>query len=314
MKILIFIIFFLNIFQESNAQNDSYREEPAVLNTEKGQLKGTLLVPENLKNIPVVLIISGSGPTDRDGNNVMMKNNSLKYLAEDLAGNGIASLRYDKRGVGESKPASIPEVDLKFGNFVDDAVGWVKQLKNDGRFNRVYILGHSEGSLIGILAAQQVDVQGFISVAGAGESADKLISEQLKSQPDTITKMADPILHDLIEGKTVNDIPPILFSLFRPSIQPYLISWFQYNPAEEISELSVPSLIIQGNRDIQVSVEDARKLAAEAKHPELVIVDGMNHVLKESGTERLKNLATYNNPDLPVAGELISSIVKFIKH
>src|SRR5579859_7330981 len=102
-------------------------EELVQLKTPSGTIYGTLLVPSAPKRMPVVLLIAGSGPTDRNGNSAMLPapNNSLKMLAEALAARNIASLRYDKRGIGESKAAMTAEKDLRFDTYVDDAVAWV---------------------------------------------------------------------------------------------------------------------------------------------------------------------------------------------
>src|ERR1035437_1292123 len=135
----------------------------------------------------VALLIAGSGPTDRDGNNLAMKNNSLKMLANELAKNGIASLRYDKRGIGNSKTTGFNEADIRFDNYVNDAKEWVIYLKKVLKFNNIVVIGHSEGSLIGMIVAQDKAVSKYVSVAGAGQPADKIIREQLKNQPPSVT-------------------------------------------------------------------------------------------------------------------------------
>ena len=144
------------------------------LKTPTGTLHGTLLAPESKKPVPVVLIISGSGPTDRDGNSAILpgKNDSLKMLAEGLAAKGIASLRYDKRGIGESAGAMTAEKDLRFETYIDDAAAWAAKLKKDPRFSRVVIAGHSEGSLIGMVAAQKGAAAAYVSIAGLARPAD----------------------------------------------------------------------------------------------------------------------------------------------
>ena len=231
-------------------------------------LHSTLLLPkETEKQMPVVLFISGSGPTDRDGNSPMLpgKNNSLLMLAEGLAMNGIASLRYDKRGVGESAKAMVAEADLRFETYIDDAVAFCEQLRADKRFSAVVIAGHSEGSLIGMVAAKRCNASGFISIAGAGRPAADILRTQLAGKlPPELATQSDAILKDLEAGSTTDKPPVELSALYRPSVQPYLISWFRYDPAKSIAALSVPVLIVQGTTDIQVSVDDAKRLAAAA--------------------------------------------------
>ena len=288
-------------------------EKIVTLTTESGTLEGTLLIPETKAMIPAALIIAGSGPTDRDGNNPMMKNNSLKMLSTELLKNGISTLRYDKRGIGKSKNAGLKESDLRFENYIEDAKGWIKFLKHNKGFDQIIVIGHSEGSLIGMIASQEKDVDKFISIAGVGQSADKTIREQLKAQPAIVLEQSTPILNKLIQGKMVKNVPPMLTSLFRPSVQPYLISWFKYDPQKEIAKLKKPVLIVQGSTDIQVSVKDADKLAKANQKAKKQIIKGMNHFLKEAELDRQKNIQTYNQPELPLKTELIKVLIDFIK-
>ena len=315
-KNLILIILLLaafNLFaQQKNEINNT--EKSVTLKTESGNIEGTLLIPDNLSDIPVALIIAGSGPTDRDGNNPMMKNNSLKMLAEKLCENGIASLRYDKRGIAASRESGLDENKLRFENYIDDAVAWIELLKQKKQFSKIVVIGHSEGSLIGMIASQKADVDIFISIAGVGQSADKTLKEQLKSQPQVVIDAAYPIIDSLVQGKIVENFDPMLNSLFRLSVQPYIISWFKYDPQTEIKKLNMPILITQGTTDIQVSVDDANNLLNANKNAKLEIIEGMNHIFKEAVADRQQNISTYSQPDLPVKEELIEVIVDFIKN
>ena len=287
-------------------------DEAITLETQTGKIEGTLLRPPGAEKIPVVLMVAGSGPTDRNGNNGMMINNSLKMLAEGLFKKGIASVRYDKRGIGESINAGIRESDLRFENYIEDVISWVDVLKRDSKFSKVIILGHSEGSLIGMIASQKEEVEKFISVAGLGVAAGEIIREQLKAQPTEILNQSLPIIEKLENGETEDNVPQMLYSLFRPSIQPYVISWFKYDPQKEIAKLNKPILIIQGTTDIQVSVSNAEKLVESNKNTEKHIIKGMNHILKEADIDRQKNIQTYSNPDLPLKEGLIEIILEFI--
>ena len=304
-----FIIFLAFSIQNLFAQ----QEDTILLATGNGIISGSLLVPQSHKNMPVALIISGSGPTDRNGNNMMMTNNALLLLAHGLAENGIASLRYDKRGVGESKEAIVQESNLRFNTYVEDALAWVKLLSTDKRFGNIVIIGHSEGSLIGMIVAREKAVSKFISLAGAGRPAIEILREQLGNQPPIVMEKAEPILQKLEQGETVNDVPVGLYALFRPSVQPYLISWFKLDPRIEIAKLNKPVLIVQGTTDIQVSLIDADNLAKANPKAQKVVIDGMNHILKPAENDRQNNIATYNQPDLPLAAGLINKMVSFIK-
>lgn len=289
----------------------SFTETTIILHTAKGDISGTLTVPDSIKGkIPVALIIAGSGPTDRNGNNPMMKNESLKLLAHGLASHKIASLRFDKRGIGESRAAGRTEADLRFEDYINDAGSWIDTLKKDHRFTKVIVAGHSEGSLIGMIAAHK-KADGFVSIAGAGRSADKILKEQLAAQPAIVKDSSYPIIDSLVMGKTVQNVPKMLFALFRPSVQPYMISWFHYDPQTEIKKLTVPVLLIQGTNDLQVTVDDANLLSKSHPKAQLVLIKNMNHVLRIVEGDRKANLATYITAD-PISTELITTIATFV--
>lgn len=307
MKTYLFIILTLiitNIYGQA--------EKIVLLKTATGDIEGTLMTPESKAAKTVALIIAGSGPTDRDGNNPAMKNNSLKMLAAELNKNGIASLRYDKRAIGKSQKAGPREADLRFEHYVNDAKAWIIYLNKELKFGSVIVIGHSEGSLIGMIASQDKNVSKFVSIAGAGQSADRIIREQLKSQPMSVTIPANAILDKLAKGETAENVPPMLNSLFRPSVQPYMISWIKYDPLKEIAKLKIPVLIVQGTTDIQVGLEDANRLAKALPGAKLIVIEGMNHIMKQAPADRQMNILTYTQPDLPLKKELVSCLIPFI--
>lgn len=294
----------------SNLKSNELNENQVVLQTEKGDIFGTLTIPKNFETGPIALIIAGSGPTNRNGNNKIMKNNSLKYLAEELSKKGISSIRYDKRGVEESRSAGSSEKDLRFEDYINDAKDWIKFIRKDARFKSITIIGHSEGSLIGMIAALEADK--FVSIAGIGKSSDKILKEQLNSQSKEIVENSNIIIDSLKNGDLVSSINPLLFSLFRPSVQPYLISWFKYDPLVEIKKLKIPILITQGTNDIQVKEEEATLLLNANPSAKMILIKDMNHVLKIIKGDKEENLASYNNTELKIAKELISTISDFI--
>ena len=307
MKFILFILSFgsaLAVFSQTS--------EEVIIVSDSIEIHGTLLIPDKAKNIPVAIIIAGSGPTDRNGNNTQMANNSLKLLAEALVDSGIASLRYDKRGIAGSAGSEIREIDMRFDDYVRDAGAWVGLLSKDKRFNEVVIIGHSEGSLIGMIISQRGKVDKYISIAGAGRSADVILLEQIRTGSPFFTIPATNILDSLSNGHTVTILPPALEGLFRPSVQPYLISWFKYDPAKEIAKVDIPVLIIQGTTDIQIPISDAETLAEANPKAELVLIENMNHIFKEAPAERNENIKTYSDPDLPLIEGFATDIISFI--
>jgi pimeloyl-ACP methyl ester carboxylesterase len=297
--------------RDAMAQSDTVS-----LQTAHGILFGTLLQPETPGMHPLAVIIAGSGPTDRDGNSGALpgKNNSLKMLAEALAERGIASLRYDKRGIAESRAAMGLERDLRFDQYADDAAGWVTQYRGDPRFSTITIVGHSEGSLLGMLAARAAHADGYVSIAGAGRSAPQVLREQLAHnlQPDLLAQ-AEAIMQSLEAGTLVDTVPKPLWALFRPSVQPYLASWFRHDPAREIAELTMPVLVVQGTTDLQVTVADATRLAKAQPRAKLVVLEGMNHVLKPVGGSGAAQLPSYSDPTLRIVSDVPDAIARMVK-
>ena len=300
---------------------DSVASQPITLRTATGDIAGSVVVPSGAGRHPVVLIIPGSGPTDRDGNSPValgpgrtLHTDAYKLLAEALAMQGIASVRYDKRGIAASAPAmaGMKENDYRFDMGVDDAAAWMRMLRADPRFSRIVLVGHSEGSLIGMVAAQRAPADGFVSLEGAGRPAADVIRAQLIAG-GAPPEMFEAALDSLIAGRTVENTSPALASLFRPSVQPYMISWFRYDPAAELKKLPYPTLIIQGTHDVQVSAVDASKLAA-APGARLLTIDGMTHVLKIGPADAAAQVAgVYSDPTVPIAPEVVAAIVAYVR-
>jgi pimeloyl-ACP methyl ester carboxylesterase len=295
--------------------NPAYAGQDMKIHVNGGTLHGTLEVPSGEAPCSAAVIISGSGPTDRNGNNPLAggKNNSLKLLAESLASKGIASVRYDKRGIGESASAMTKEEDLRFETYVDDAVMWGKELQRNKRFTHVTIIGHSEGSLIGLAACQKMDASALVSIAGAGIPASELLLSQLKPKlPKDLFDHAEAIIGQLNQGRMVDPVPPALNTLFRRSVQPYLISWFRYDPAKEAAKLKIPILIVHGSTDIQMDVDNAKVLAKSNKLAKQITIKGMNHVLKKISGNLQEQISSYGDPRLPIAEELVDDITAFM--
>ena len=279
-----------------------------------GVLHGTLTLPGGDARVPGVMIVAGSGPVDRDGNLPGLLNDSLKLLAHGLAEHGIASLRADKRAVGASIWPGLHEADLRFGDYVRDAAVWAGVLRSEPRVSRVALLGHSEGALVVTLAAGRAEADRLVLLAGAGTPAGPIMERQFSQGglPEPLRAQLHRILSSLAAGHAVEDVPPPLASVFRPSVQPYLMSWLPLDPAVALSRVTVPVLVVQGTTDIQVGVADARILAAARPGTELAVVEGMNHVLRHVAADRAANVATYKDPALPLDPGLLPALVGFL--
>lgn len=297
------------------------KEQAITLNTATGGVHGTLRTPPSAKKVPIAILIAGSGPTDRNGNQPTMKNNSLKMLAESLYDNNIATLCFDKRGIGQSASAGLKESDLRFEDYIKDVQEWIALLSQDDRFSSVSVIGHSEGALIGLVASKKNDkVTKYISIAGVGEPAGKILriqlEKQLMGQPQELRDQIMSYISQLEQGKLIENVPASLNALFRPSVQPYMISWFKYDPQKEIAQLSIPVLIVQGTMDLQVAVDQVELLVTANKKAKKVIIEGVDHVMKNSQSKDMQSqfVNSYNNPTSSLNESLVKNIVDFLKN
>jgi hypothetical protein len=275
-------------------------------------IDGTLLTPIDVDKPSLAIIIAGSGPTDRNGNQNFLKNNSLKKLAESISNKGIASFRYDKRIVKQIRKGNVDR-DLMFDDFVSDAEDVINYFKEKEAYSKIYIIGHSQGSLVGMLAAKD-NADGFISLAGAGQNIGDVIVDQVTNMAPKLGEEAQKVVDKLKKGETTTEYPQALASVFSIDIQPFMINWMQYNPTEIISELKIPILIVNGTKDLQVSEEEAQLLKDASEAAELKIIENMNHVFFEIKGDDLENSKSYNEAFRLISPELIDSIVEFIKN
>ena len=299
------LLFFISL--EAFSQEKNYDSLQVSIDPE---VQGTLLSPKGENQPPLAILIAGSGPTDRDGNQAQFKNNSLKYLAEGLAQKGIATFRYDKRVIAQINKATVQEEKMTFEDEVNDALLVVNHFKD--KYKKIILIGHYEGALIGLLVAQKVVVSKFVSISGAGNSSATLIEEQIGKNAPQLKEESQKIISQLRKGELVENISPYRAPVFRKSVQPYLISWFKYEPAKEIAKLQIPILIVQGTNDLQVEDKEAQLLKEAQPKAQLLLIEGMNHVLKKVKTLE-ENQLSYLNPDLPISGELVEGIASFIK-
>ena len=268
-----------------------------------------LTIPEGVEQPPVALLIAGSGSTDHDGNGPKLKPATLKKLSEQLVARGIATLRYDKRGAGGWKPEFGRPEDFRFKDYVDDAVALVNRLRGTKKFSKIILVGHSEGGLVAILAAQSVSVDRLVLLAVAARRQGDLLKAQMEKQvpPDKFAPFAKAI--DAIMAGEIVDPPPGL--AIPPAMQPSIASAFTEDPIDPLKKLVMPMLIVAGGRDRQLARLDFLALTTAAPAAKSLWLPDMNHVLVEV-TDEADDLAAYNQPDRPLDTELIDALAAFI--
>lgn len=303
-------LFSILCYSQTETVIKSFIKEEIAINS---LLNGALYSPlKQNKKTNLVILIAGSGPTDRDGNQKGVANNSLKYVSEELAKNDIAVFSYDKRIIAQMKTGTVNEATLTFDDFITDATSVLLFFKNQKKYNKIIIAGHSEGSLIGMIAANG-KADAFISLAGAGRTIDAILVEQITKQAPFLKEETQKNLDILKSGQTFELKNPMLASIFRESVQPYMISWIKYNPQIEIAKLQTPVLIVNGTKDLQVTIQEAELLKKAKPEAELVLIENMNHIFKEINGDDSENMKSYSNPDVPIVTKLTSTITTFVK-
>jgi hypothetical protein len=283
-------------------------------------LPGTLTLPANYSGrIPVALIVAGSGPTDRNGNSAGLlraQNNSNLYaiLAWQLATAGIASVRYDKRVIGDN----IHKIDLpsiSIDDFIGDVAAGAQALAADKRFSKVVLIGHSEGAELVLQAVNRgATAAGIVMMSGAGRPIMTVLHEQIAKQlpPEEMVKW-DSAAARYLRGEDPGDVNPGLRPLLLPTNRRFMQTWAKYDPAVEIASAKVPVLIVQGGHDIQVSEADARALKAAQPNAKLVVIPAANHVYRAATTDdRFTQLKLYTDPTIPIVPDLAPTIVDWI--
>lgn len=291
-------------------------ETPYTIHSGGFELGATLAMPKNTSGrTPIALIIAGSGPTDRNGNSLMgIRPNSYAQLAWRLAERGIATLRYDKRVLPGTK-GTLDIATLTLGDFAADARTAAESLAGDKRFSKVFLLGHSEGASLALVAARDNPaVAGVISVSGLGRPLSVVMHEQVGRQVDSATLVRyDTAMAQYLRGETPKDVPQALAILFVPINQHFMQAWATFDPAAAIRAVRQPVLIVQGDHDVQVTVADAEQLHGARPDAQLVVVPLANHVLKRTTETTLAGQMTlYQTPTIPIMAEVPTAIADWI--
>ena len=258
------------------------------------------------------VIVAGSGPTDANGNNPFApRTDNLRRLAIALATAGIASVRFDKRGVARSAAGAPPEEQMTIDAAAADVAAWANWL--GGRAGRnLFLSGHSEGALLCLLAAARLKIGGVVSLCGAGRRLDAVLVAQLgaAAMPDALRANAMEVMAELVAGRRVANVDPALAALFRPSVQPYLMSIFARDPAAELAACQSPVLVVGGGRDVQVLRADFDALVAARPEAEQLWLPSMTHALQDDEDDAAAPSTA--SVARPLARGLVEKIIDFV--
>ncbi|OZV67499.1 alpha/beta fold hydrolase [Winogradskyella aurantia] len=311
MRISYLLLFLLStpfsVFSQS-----SVLSEDILLMNDSIQLPGTLTYKADKKEQPLAIFIQGSGNPDRNGNQLALgiKANYIKSLRDSLNQNGIAFYSFDKRNVTPSNIKFLTQHFI-FEDLVDDVETIINHFGNDKRFNSITLIGHSQGSLVGMLAISE-HIDGFVSVSGLGESADKTIVKQVTAQSEVLGNTTREHFSELKATGSIKEVNPMLISLFAKQNHEFLISYINYIPSEEIKKIKIPILILNGTKDLQVKTSEAELLHKANPESKLVLIENMNHVLKTIDNDE-DNLKSYSSSEFPLSKHLVAEITEFIK-
>jgi pimeloyl-ACP methyl ester carboxylesterase len=276
-----------------------------------GAVDAVLTVPPGVERPPVALLIAGSGSTDRDGNGPQIRPATLRKLSDQLVARNIATLRYDKRGAGGWKPEFGRPEDFRFKDYADDAVALTNYLREGGKFSRVALVGHSEGGLVAILAAQRVGIDRLVLLVTSARRQGDLLKAQLEKKlaPDVFAPIAKAV--DAIMAGQIVDPPPPGLSI-PPAMQPGIASAFVEDPIDPLKKIVTPTLIVGGGRDRQVARLDFMALSTASPAAKTLWLPDMNHVLNDV-TNDADDLAAYTQSDRPLDADLIEAVAAFVQ-
>lgn len=299
------------------------------------KLSGTLLTPklDGGKRAPGVLIVPDSGVTSRDGIRIGEAVHTVyRDLAEHLSGKGLAVLRYDKRCAGDSecKPAAT------FDDYVDDARKAVEFLKAQSGVDpaKVFLFGHGEGGFISssLAAAEDVKFAGVILAASPGRHLHKIIRKMVErrlteeakkpEEKDATLAKLDRVIRMIQSGQhdfssiSLNDkdyYDSLLADLIKQ--RNVIVSLFIDDPLQIVNNIAAPTLIVQGKKDLQVTVQDAEFLEEamkRASHPDstLLLLDDADHLLKTN--KGAASTASLSDASRPLDAALLTAVTDWI--
>ena len=303
-----------------------YKEENVSFTNAQYTFNGTLTLPENYsKNTPVVLMVTGSGQQNRDEE--LFSHKPFAVIADALARQGIASLRYDDRGWGDK---SVNFADFTTDDFRQDAAAAIPLLRK--RFNKVGILGHSEGGTIAMMLAAEGKADFIVSLAGMAISGKETLIMQNrqamsaiglpKETVDSYCNSISKALDEIASGKkaseiNIDDVPqalkPITIKALQQADTPYIRHFLTVDAGKLLPEIKCPVLALNGTKDTQVDCDAnttrIEKGLANCKHS-IKKIDGVNHLFQHCNTGIVTE---YQQIEETISPEVLQEVAKWIK-
>lgn len=303
-----------------------YKEEAVSFTNAQYTFNGTLTLPENYsKNTPVVLMVTGSGQQNRDEE--LFSHKPFAVIADALARQGIASLRYDDRGWGDK---SVNFADFTTDDFRQDAAAALPLLRK--RFNKVGILGHSEGGTIAMMLAAEGKADFIVSLAGMAISGKETLIMQNhqamsaiglpKETVDSYCNSISKALDEIASGKkaseiNIDDVPqalkPITIKALQQADTPYIRHFLTVDVGKLLPKIKCPVLALNGTKDTQVDCDAnttrIEKGLANCKHS-IKKIDGVNHMFQHCNTGIVTE---YQQIEETIAPEVLQVVAKWIK-
>ncbi len=318
---LLFTLFSTFIFAQQSGNPfpkvSNPNEQTYKIKTASSTIEGVLRVPKTsisagtAQNTLVFIVPDASG-TDRDGNmGDGIKAAPYRHLSENLAANGIATFRYDKRGVGnstfegENKP-------IVFEDFIGDAQKCLDSLRASGKFSKIIVAGHGEGALVGMILAQRTPFDGFVSLAASAKRIDSFMVDQVRRGSPELAYALRVVYDKWEKNEPVDSFPKAIKDYIHPALKPFVIDMMRFMPTVEIAKVRVPTLIIHGKTDVSVPFASGVRLSKAKPDAQFYLHESMNHVLKDGDLNLLDTKKVNENPNLPLSTGLVSTIVNFI--
>lgn len=285
-------------------------EEPFTINLGNAQVNGFLNIPEKVNKAPLIILVSGTHFFEKDLEGLGFEDNSFRQISEYLYKNGIACYRIE--------PSSLnigSDIDIKFENYATTLKTCVDTFYLSKRFSKIIVAGTNDGALMGILTAiKNPKVNGFVSLAGYGRVGDEVLKEKLSGPNELNNKVIYDFIDLLKKGDTLPDLPRSYLSVFKPSIQPFLISWFKINPANELKKTTCPVLIFNGTTDLKVKTKDYQLLCAAKPLAQKKVIKNMNHNFTNCDKlDRESQIKFCTNSSETMNKDFLLTLVNFIK-